>query len=66
MLYSTCTVLKRENEDIVRKFLAENDEFELMPFSYDGIIDGKDGMATFWPHINGFDGFFAAKLRRKS
>lgn len=65
VLYSTCTVLKRENEDIVRKFLTENHEFELMPFSYDGIIDGKDGMATFWPHINGFDGFFAAKLRRK-
>ena len=64
LLYSTCTLLRRENEDVVHAFLAEHSDFELEPFQLPHF--GKQpGMMTFWPHINGTDGFFVAKLRRK-
>lgn len=65
LLYSTCTIFPEENEDIVRAFLAENDEFHAEDFSLCG-IESRGGMYTFFPQIDASDGFFAAKLRRKS
>lgn len=56
--YSTCTILKEENERVVQKFLQENEDFELVT------VDGKD-YTYFFPHTDGCDGFFMAKLRRK-
>ena len=64
LLYSTCTVLKQENEDRVLAFLGGHPEFEPVPFSV-GTARAKNGMYTFWPQIDGTDGFFAAKLKRK-
>ncbi len=65
ILYSTCTILPEENEEIVRQFLAVHPEYEAEDFQVGAIQSGR-GMYTFWPHIDGTDGFFAAKLRRKS
>lgn len=65
LLYSTCTVLREENEDIVRAFLKENKNFELVPYVL-GELKSENGMHTFWPHIDGTDGFFAAKMIRKN
>ena len=53
LVYSTCTILKRENEAIVEKFLAAHENFELLE------------MKTLLPHVTGTDGFFSAKLIRK-
>ena len=64
LLYSTCTLLRRENEDVVRDFLAESPCFELEPFQLPKFGE-QPGWFTFWPHIHGTDGFFVAKLRRK-
>lgn len=64
LLYSTCTVLKAENEDIVTDFLNRHREFEAENFSF-GDRCSENGMYTFWPNIDGTDGFFAAKLRKK-
>lgn len=50
LLYSTCTLRKAENEDIINKFLAENSGFKL-EYSH-----------TFMPHIDGTDGFYCALL----
>ena len=64
LLYSTCTLLKRENDEVVDGFLADHPEFT--PESFDLPHLGRQpGRLTFWPHIHGTDGFFAAKLRRK-
>lgn len=64
LLYSTCTVLREENEAAVQGFLSENEDYELIPFETGG-IKSADGMYTFWPNVDGTDGFFAAKIRRK-
>lgn len=64
LLYSTCTLLRRENEDVVHDFLAEHPDFEPEPFQLPQFGE-QTGWFTFWPHIHGTDGFFVAKLRRK-
>ncbi len=65
LLYSTCTVLERENGAIVAEFLSKHDEFSLESFTLPDIGVVEEGQITLWPHIHGTDGFFIAKLRRK-
>ncbi len=65
LLYATCTVLRRENEDIVNEFLKGHPEFHLEMLNLPeplGVIPA--GMRTLWPHRDGTDGFFMAKLRK--
>ena len=70
LVYSTCTVSKRENEDNIRRFLAEHKDFEpespefCFPKEYAGRF--SHGMIQLFPHIDGTDGFFIARMRRKS
>jgi 16S rRNA (cytosine967-C5)-methyltransferase len=63
LMYSTCTLNIDENENVVNKFLLENDSFERVDFTL-GEIKSENGMYTFFEHITGSDGFFVAKLRR--
>ena len=63
LVYSTCTVLKAENEEIVTDFLSKHHNFHAQEIRL-GETVFKDGMHTFWPHIDGTDGFFAARLIR--
>ncbi len=63
LVYSTCTVLKAENEEIVTDFLSKHHSFHAQEIKL-GETVFKDGMHTFWPHIDGTDGFFAARLIR--
>ena len=64
LLYSTCTVTAEENENTVKAFLERNGEYTAEPFEVCG-VSAPDGMYTFWPNVDGTDGFFAAKLRRR-
>ena len=63
LVYSTCTLLQRENEDVVARFLSEHREFALEPFELPH-LGRQEGMVTLWPHIHGTDGFFIARLRK--
>ena len=63
LLYSTCTVLKEENEDQIASFLDRHPAYRAESFSL-GAIESEGGCYTFWPQIDGTDGFFAAKLRK--
>ena len=65
IVYSTCTVLSEENEDIVKAFLAEHSDFTAESFTLPNGETANDGYMTFWPDIHGTDGFFVCKLRRK-
>jgi len=66
LLYSTCTVLKRENDDVVEWFLKDNAEFCRGNYTIPGVDNVDDGMITLWPHIHDCDGFFICKLRRQA
>ncbi len=52
IVYSTCTVLKRENEAVFAKFLKQNADFK------------KVSVKTYLPHIDKTDGFFVAVAER--
>ncbi|MCI9263032.1 MAG: 16S rRNA (cytosine(967)-C(5))-methyltransferase RsmB [Oscillospiraceae bacterium] len=66
LLYATCTLLPRENEDVVGWFLDKNNSFTLESFTLPDPLGGVEtGMLTLWPHRHGTDGFFIARLRRK-
>lgn len=69
ILYSTCTITKDENEQIIEKFLNENTNFELVNISElvpiefkNSLIDGT--YLRLYPNINNTDGFFICKLKR--
>ncbi len=66
LVYSTCTVLRRENQDVIKAFLDTHRQFTLEPFSLPGPVGSTTGEITLWPHIHGTDGFFIAKLRRSN
>ncbi len=68
LVYSTCTIDRRENEDVISEFLAEfGSEFEVEPpvEKYRPFLTEGGFIRTF-PHRHGMDGSFAALLRRKS
>ena len=64
LLYSTCTVLREENDAVVDAFLRESRGFVPEDFTV-GTITSRDGRYSFWPQTDGTDGFFAAKIKRK-
>ncbi|MBR5809219.1 MAG: 16S rRNA (cytosine(967)-C(5))-methyltransferase RsmB, partial [Clostridia bacterium] len=67
LVYSTCTILKRENEDVVLRFLKEHKDFELIPIELPGKLNRENkGYITLYPNIDGTDGFFICKMKRKS
>jgi 16S rRNA (cytosine967-C5)-methyltransferase len=65
LVYATCSLEAEENEDQVDAFLARHPEFRTEPpESIDTrYLDGK-GWLRIQPHEHGFDGAFAARLRR--
>lgn len=68
MVYSTCTVSKKENEMNVNKFLENNKNFEIidikeyLPESLKNYV--VDGMIQLLPGIHETDGFFIAAMRK--
>ena len=66
LLYSTCTLLRRENEDVVAAFLAERDDFALESLKLpDCFPKNETGMLALVPGEYDTDGFFICRLRRK-
>lgn len=76
LVYATCSVLKRENQDVVEAFLAAHPEWRLVPakevFAQQGIVFPEAQWERFGayfqmlPHVNNTDGFFAAVLERSA
>lgn len=66
LLYSTCTLVRAENEGLVEKFLAENPEFTTEPLPLPGNFpENESGMLALIPGEYDTDGFFICRLRRK-
>ena len=77
LLYSTCTYSLKENEMVVDRFLANNQDFELVPvnervervtregISFDGCQSQKLSLTRrFYPHISDGEGQFIALMKR--
>lgn len=67
LVYSTCTMTKEENEDVIN-FLIDKykNNIEIMDisnynFKYESIIPNT---ARIWPHLNDSEGFFIAKIKK--
>lgn len=66
LVYSTCTLLRRENEEVALDFLAGHPDFKAEGFPLPEYVgDGRTGLLTLWPHRQGTDGFFICKLRKE-
>lgn len=61
LVYSTCSNLKKENIEVVNKFLANNHNFELTESE---TLPNNAKYFTFENDIMGNDGFFVANIRR--
>jgi 16S rRNA (cytosine967-C5)-methyltransferase len=68
LVYSTCTLTKDENEDVVEEFLEHHKEFVLedpasyLPEEAGSLVRGSYYMAL--PHRHNTDGFFAVRMRK--
>jgi 16S rRNA (cytosine967-C5)-methyltransferase len=51
LVYSTCSVERDENEEVIHNFLREHPDFKL------------EKSLRLWPHREGTDGFFIASLQ---
>lgn len=70
LMYSTCTLCKKENEKNVEWFLKNHPEFmgeDITEFLPQEIWQetAKKGYITLLPHRTNTDGFFIAKMKRK-
>lgn len=65
LLYSTCTVLKAENEDVVEAFLKDHPDFARENLTLPDVFPkNENGMLTLIPGQYDTDGFFICRLRR--
>lgn len=65
LIYSTCTILQRENEAVAEEFLRTHKEFTLESFPLPEALGGRSsGMLTLLPSVHDTDGFFICKMRR--
>ena len=66
LVYSTCTLLPEENEEVTDDFLSEHTSFQREGFALpDPVGFVKDGQITLWPHRHATDGFYICKMRRE-
>ena len=66
MVYSTCTFSKEENEEVIEKFLKANPDFKLMDAEEDFGRPALSGKARRIYPMDGGEGHFAAKLKKKA
>lgn len=75
MVYSTCSLLMREGEDQIAGFLAQNENAYIDPIDASALAVpsdwvSKDGylrtLPSYWPEMGGLDGFFIARLGKKT
>ncbi len=69
LLYSTCTIEKRENEAVILRFLENHSDFSPVDITENlpKVLqkpEAKKGYVTFYPNTDAIDGFFIAKIKR--
>ncbi|MDR7856388.1 16S rRNA (cytosine(967)-C(5))-methyltransferase RsmB [Tissierella sp.] len=67
LVYSTCTIERDENVNLVNRFLQENRNFKLVEIeskftNKDNLNSLNSGYIQLYPNIHGTDGFYIAKM----
>jgi 16S rRNA (cytosine967-C5)-methyltransferase len=64
LVYSTCTVTREENDQVVERFLERRTDFKLVDASLyvDPRVVDQTGFVRTFPHVHRMDGSFAARL----
>ena len=70
MVYSTCTITREENEEVLEDFLRNRNDFfidDITPYIPEGFKDSltPEGFLKLFPQHHNTDGFFIARLGRK-
>ncbi|MEN9218747.1 MAG: 16S rRNA (cytosine(967)-C(5))-methyltransferase RsmB [Gloeomargarita sp. DG_2_bins_126] len=70
LVYATCTLNPAENEQQIQRFLARHPDWcvlpPTLPVELSPALDPTTQTLTFWPHRQHMDGFFIAKLSRRT
>lgn len=64
--YSTCTIIAKENQEVIHKFLQNHPNFEQVMLEHPKSDIMVDGCLLITPEQYQTDGFFIGQLRRKS
>lgn len=64
--YSTCTIIKKENQEVIQEFLHQHPNFEQVMLDHPKTDMMVDGCLLITPEQYQTDGFFIGQLRRKS
>ena len=64
LVYSTCTILPEENQDVTADFLRAHPDFALERFTLPQPIGPRAGQLTLWPQRFGTDGFYICRMHR--
>ncbi len=66
LLYSTCTILQRENEMVAEGFFKQHPEFSAVPFSVPEPLSCQStGMLSLYQGLDDCDGFFLSVMRKQ-
>lgn len=66
LVYSTCTLNPKENDEVCNRFLEEHPDFEAVEFLPElRRYSEDDRYLTLMPHIHHTDGFFVAVFQKK-
>ncbi len=68
LVYSTCTIMRAENDQLVEEWLVKNPEFEVDSAAqfYDDTIVTERGFVKTYPGHDNLDGSFCARLKRRA
>ena len=65
LVYSTCSLERQENEEVVAHFLEKHQDFQPVPPAAPASCITAEGFVRTFPHLHSSDGFFAAVLEKR-
>ncbi|MDL2258221.1 16S rRNA (cytosine(967)-C(5))-methyltransferase RsmB [Eubacteriales bacterium OttesenSCG-928-K08] len=68
LIYASCTISERENEQQVNEFLSRRADFapdDLSGALHDELLEKENWQVQLLPHLHGTEGFFVARMKKK-